>query len=224
MDFLREKVKTRLCDILNEELEMDDEDRKRWASEMEKGIFDTTVKLTGSSDFNKCVVIPNKLVIKGCNGRKRNSFPIKEEYLCLFRKVSSNISICPNKDSLIDRLCDGTVTPQELASMTHINLDPNNFQVERVKQLELDNENVSRTFKTGKGKGGIAIQIPYDILEEIQDDGTLVKKEVEVPDSMLVCGKCGMRKTSSYEMQTRSADEPMTIFANCLCCGNRWRM
>ena len=125
MDFLREKVKTRLCDILDEELEMNDEDRKSWATEMEKGIFETTVKLKGC-DFDKSLVIPNKFVMKGVSGKKRESFPVKEEYLRLFRKVSSNISICPNKDSLIDRLCDGTVTPHELASMTHINLDPNN--------------------------------------------------------------------------------------------------
>ena len=224
MNFFRDNVITRLCDILNDEIEMEFDERKSWATEIEKGIFETTIKLTGSCDFNKCVVIPNKLAMKGVSGKKRNSFPIKEEYLHLFRKVSSNISICPNKDSLIDRLCDRSVLPQDLASMTHIDLDPNNFQAKRVKELELDNENASRTFKEGKGKGGISIQIPYDIVEELHDDGTITKKEVEVPDSMLVCGKCGMRKTSSYEMQTRSADEPMTIFATCLCCGNRWRM
>ncbi|MBP02745.1 MAG: transcription factor S [Rhodospirillaceae bacterium] len=68
------------------------------------------------------------------------------------------------------------------------------------------------------------IKIPYDIVEEHDPTtGEYIKKEVEVPNGMLTCGKCGMSKTSSYEMQTRSADEPMTIFANCLCCGNRWR-
>ncbi len=37
------------------------------------------------------------------------------------------------------------------------------------------------------------------------------------------CGRCGKRECSYYEMQTRSADEPMTIFINCLNCGKRWR-
>ena len=37
------------------------------------------------------------------------------------------------------------------------------------------------------------------------------------------CRKCGSRDCSYYEVQTRSADEPMTQFINCLNCGCRWK-
>ena len=37
------------------------------------------------------------------------------------------------------------------------------------------------------------------------------------------CGKCKSMKTTYYEMQTRSADEPMTAFITCLDCGKRWK-
>ena len=37
------------------------------------------------------------------------------------------------------------------------------------------------------------------------------------------CGRCKSRKCIYYELQTRSADEGMTIFITCLNCGNRWR-
>lgn len=37
------------------------------------------------------------------------------------------------------------------------------------------------------------------------------------------CGKCKQRKTQYYQMQTRSADEPMTTFVTCTNCGNRWK-
>jgi len=37
------------------------------------------------------------------------------------------------------------------------------------------------------------------------------------------CRRCKSRKTSYYELQTRSADEAMTIFITCLNCGNRWK-
>ncbi|ODQ51064.1 transcription elongation factor S-II [Saitoella complicata NRRL Y-17804] len=37
------------------------------------------------------------------------------------------------------------------------------------------------------------------------------------------CGKCKERKVSYYQMQTRSADEPMTTFCTCTVCGNRWK-
>jgi DNA-directed RNA polymerase subunit M/transcription elongation factor TFIIS len=37
------------------------------------------------------------------------------------------------------------------------------------------------------------------------------------------CNRCHKRECTYYELQTRSADEPMTIFVNCLNCGKRWR-
>lgn len=37
-----------------------------------------------------------------------------------------------------------------------------------------------------------------------------------------LCNGCKMRKCTYYELQTRSADEPMTIFIQCLNCGKRW--
>jgi DNA-directed RNA polymerase subunit M/transcription elongation factor TFIIS len=40
---------------------------------------------------------------------------------------------------------------------------------------------------------------------------------------MFKCGRCHKRETTFYELQTRSADEPMTKFINCLNCGNHWK-
>jgi transcription elongation factor S-II len=37
------------------------------------------------------------------------------------------------------------------------------------------------------------------------------------------CRKCKGNKCTYYEMQTRSADEPMTCYVSCLTCGNRWK-
>jgi len=37
------------------------------------------------------------------------------------------------------------------------------------------------------------------------------------------CRRCGKRECTYYELQTRSADEPMTIFITCLNCGKEWR-
>ena len=37
------------------------------------------------------------------------------------------------------------------------------------------------------------------------------------------CGKCRQRKCTYYQMQTRSADEPMTTFVTCTNCQNRWK-
>jgi transcription elongation factor S-II len=37
------------------------------------------------------------------------------------------------------------------------------------------------------------------------------------------CRRCRKRECTYYELQTRSADEPMTIFITCLNCGKEWR-
>ena len=42
-------------------------------------------------------------------------------------------------------------------------------------------------------------------------------------DSEFKCRKCKSKNCSHYQMQTRSADEPMTTFVTCMDCGNRWR-
>ena len=43
-------------------------------------------------------------------------------------------------------------------------------------------------------------------------------------DGMYQCKKCMKWKTTFTEVQTRSADEPMTVFLSCLTCHHRWRM
>lgn len=48
------------------------------------------------------------------------------------------------------------------------------------------------------------------------------KIEERMIEGAFKCKKCGSEKTSYYQMQTRSADEPMTTFVQCEC-GNRWK-
>ena len=53
------------------------------------------------------------------------------------------------------------------------------------------------------------------------------KRQLEGNKSMatdqFLCTRCFKRECTYYEMQTRSADEPMTIFITCLNCGKHWR-
>ena len=49
------------------------------------------------------------------------------------------------------------------------------------------------------------------------------KKKNMATTDIFECKKCGKRKCTFYQLQTRSADEPMTTFVNCLVCGNSWK-
>jgi len=44
--------------------------------------------------------------------------------------------------------------------------------------------------------------------------------------SAFTCGKCRGNRTTYAQAQTRSADEPMTVFIQCIngSCGNRWKI
>ncbi|KAL9980520.1 hypothetical protein ACROYT_G009120 [Oculina patagonica] len=50
-----------------------------------------------------------------------------------------------------------------------------------------------------------------------------VSKNQGTETDLFKCGKCGKRRTTYTQLQTRSADEPMTTFVLCLDCGNRWK-
>lgn len=64
--------------------------------------------------------------------------------------------------------------------------------------------------------------------KRLQDQQTvreqkLLEGKAAASTDMFKCGRCGKRETTYYEMQTRSADEPMTIFITCCNCGKKWK-
>lgn len=52
----------------------------------------------------------------------------------------------------------------------------------------------------------------------------VIRQELNESPSLIQCHSCKQYKVTYYEMQTRSADEPMTCFCTCLNCGKRWKM
>jgi transcription elongation factor S-II len=59
--------------------------------------------------------------------------------------------------------------------------------------------------------------------EKYQRDKILYEVDSGGSTDEFKCSRCKQRKCTYYELQTRSADEPMTVFVTCLNCGKRWR-
>ena len=62
----------------------------------------------------------------------------------------------------------------------------------------------------------------------------LIQKKIKIDENMyetnmssstdeFKCFKCMQSRCSYYQLQTRSADEPMTTFVTCMVCGNNWK-
>jgi hypothetical protein len=61
------------------------------------------------------------------------------------------------------------------------------------------------------------------IEEKNKRDKCKYETVIEAATDTFKCRKCKSNKCTYYQMQTRSADEPMTTFVSCLDCGCRWK-
>ena len=102
------------------------------------------------------------------------------------------------------------------------------------KNSSIKNEYLINKINKGEIKGeDVAKLSVYDINpdnwkkildEKLKRDKIKYELKPEAMTDQYKCRRCGSRKCSYYEMQTRSADEPMTQFFTCLDCDNRWKM
>jgi transcription elongation factor S-II len=58
---------------------------------------------------------------------------------------------------------------------------------------------------------------------KIKRDASKYTSNIEASTDMFTCKKCKSKRCTYYELQTRSADEPATIFVTCLDCGKHWK-
>ena len=69
--------------------------------------------------------------------------------------------------------------------------------------------------------------LPEKWKQEIQDKKLRLENKffpkIEASTDNFTCGKCKTKACTYYQLQTRSADEPMTTFVTCTQCGNRWK-
>ena len=95
----------------------------------------------------------------------------------------------------------------------------NNYLLKNILEKKIDPENVANLS---------VYDIFPDNWKDLMDkkskmDELKYKLKPEAMTDQFKCRKCYSRSCSYYEVQTRSADEPMTQFITCLDCKNRWK-
>ena len=150
---------------------IDEEDVVKHATNLEKGVFNYTIR---EATFRKIV-------------KKWENPAFSQLYLDRMRSVYLNLK---NPDLLM-QIVSGETPAQTVAFMTHQEFNP-------VRWREL-------------------------IERKRKRDASKYTNTIEASTDMFTCKKCRSKKCTYYELQTRSADEPATVFVTCLDCGKNWK-
>lgn len=65
-------------------------------------------------------------------------------------------------------------------------------------------------------------EVEKAIQKENMNNAMVAQEEYSVSKT-IQCGKCKQFNVKYTQAQTRSADEPMTTFCECMNCGTRWK-
>jgi len=120
----------------------------------------------------------------------------KDLYSKTFRKVLFNLFKNPCSEVIRERIRNKHIKYTDIATMTHQELNPGILH--EAKQLY---DNYTFVGKVGKEQ----------------------QKIIDENKGLFRCGRCRSEKTTYRTCQTRSSDEPETVFVTCLRCNNRWR-
>lgn len=165
--------------ILNYNEKYSDDNIKKKAINLERGIFNYAITIYTSKKLN-------------------DTWNDEFNWIYIDRAVKIYINLNPDgplqNKNLLPRLLKGEINEFDLCFLNSEQLFP-----ERWKEL-----------------------LEKYTKDLVDDSPTPIKLE-DRPDGFLKCGKCKSYKTSYYQLQTRSSDEPMSTFVTCHKCGNKWK-
>lgn len=146
----------------------------------------------------KCIL--NRAVRKSLELNFPASWECPEFYAAYarsFRRVKWNLVHGPFCEKLRTQIREGQIKSWEVVDMTNAEMCPETA----AKHAQELADHIARNFVA-------------------EDDPEPLPKKTS---GMFRCGKCRGFNIETRLFQTRSADEPMTVFALCLECGHRWR-
>ena len=132
-------------------------------------------------------------------GRDRSAYMDKARSLCFNLKKNK---------SLREQVLMGSIAADNLVTMTSEQMAPKEKKEEREAQVK---------------KLADSRRLDWEQANEAKINEMCGIKGELLSASLFTCGRCKSTKTTSTQKQTRSADEPMTVFVLCMNCGKRWK-
>ena len=126
-------------------------------------------------------------------------------YIDKFRTIYYNIK----NEKVIEKILNKEIKSYNLACLTHQEILPDKWN-KLIKELKIKNDNKY----TPKIE---ASTDDYECYKCMSDEKTKALKENRLAN------REEYTQCTYYQLQTRSADEPMTTFITCIKCGTRWK-
>jgi transcription elongation factor S-II len=99
--------------------------------------------------------------------------------------------------------------------------------------MNINNEYILGQLKNGEIKAHMIAFMTHQELNpekwhelidaKIKRDKLKYDTTIQASTNMFTCRKCKSKNCTYYQLQTRSADEPMTTFVSCIDCSARWK-
>ena len=156
----------------------------------------------------------------------------RDIYIEKFKNVFTELGIQGNPIELETSVLNYSIIYIDLNNIDKVHLEPTykTKTNELLRCLNSDNDYLIDAIKQGEISLDNLPYIKPQILYKKQWDKIVTRLEyIEFKKNNMAttdayeCRRCKNNKCHVWQLQTRSADEPMTTFVTCAVCGNHWK-
>ena len=153
-------------------------------------------------------------------------------YDCLFKEFQDVTHAKGMEKAIADYTSNRMKTVYPTEPIHWSNKTTRRLYLRKYRSVKANLSNVCRLLREGYSSHDIVHMKYYEIdperwakeLSEIKNReiASLVAYTDDVCDGLLMCFQCKSHKTRYTTLQTRSSDEPTTVYARCFACGFTW--
>ena len=161
---------------------------------LEISIYNWTIQNVKNNKINPKITQKGRTIIVNNNDLSWDNSHFKRIYLSKYRSISFNLQN-ENNSIFKENVISNIIPTKNIVNMKPEEIYPEIW--EEVFQNKIKKEMI-----------------------RLKNEGKELEQAVE---GSYTCKKCKCKKITYYELQTRSADEPMTAYFTCLNCQNHWK-